>query len=115
MMPPCDVAVMQPPPAYEAQASARQVFEFPVRDIVYRRDGNTVRLARLYQPAGTGPFPAVVQVHGGAWNTKDRTDGQHTALDLAGEASLSCPLSSGMRRRRRIRRRCRTSPTESAG
>ncbi len=84
MMPPCDVAVMQPPPAYEAQASARQVFEFQVRDIVYRRDGNSVRLARLYQPAGTGPFPAVVQLHGGAWNTKDRTDGQHTALDLAG-------------------------------
>jgi len=84
MMPPCDVAVMQPPPAYEAQASARQVFEFQVRDLVYRRDGNTVRLARLYQPAGTGPFPAVVQLHGGAWNTKDRTDGQHTALDLAG-------------------------------
>lgn len=84
MMPPCDVAVMQPPPAYEAQAAARQVFEFQVRDIVYRRDGNTVRVARLYQPAGTGPFPAVVQLHGGAWNTKDRTDGQHTALDLAG-------------------------------
>ncbi len=84
MMPPCDVAVMQPPPAYETQAARRQVFEFQVRDIVYRRDGNTVRVARLYQPAGTGPFPAVVQLHGGAWNTKDRTDGQHTALDLAG-------------------------------
>ena len=84
MMPPCDIAVMQPPPAYQAQAPARQVFEFQVRDLVYRRDGNTIRLARLYQPAGTGPFPAVVQLHGGAWNTKDRTDGQHTALDLAG-------------------------------
>src|SRR5579872_3279147 len=58
-------------------------YEFNVRDIVYRSDGDKQRLARLYQPAGTGPFPAVLQVHGGAWNNKDRTDGQNTSLDLA--------------------------------
>jgi acetyl esterase len=58
-------------------------YEFVVKDIVYRRDGGKERLARLYQPAGTGPFPAVLQVHGGAWNNKDRTDGQNIALDLA--------------------------------
>ena len=82
---PCDVKAMPlTPPAYVAQAATPQVYEFQVRDIVYQRHGDTVRLARLYQPAGTGPFPAVVQVHGGAWNTKDRTDGQNTALDLAG-------------------------------
>src|SRR5271169_324249 len=57
-------------------------YEFLVKDIVYRRDGGKERLARLYQPAGTGPFPAVLQVHGGAWNNKNRTDGQNTALDL---------------------------------
>jgi acetyl esterase len=58
-------------------------YEFLVKDIVYRRDGGKERLARLYQPAGAGPFPAVLQVHGGAWNNKDRTDGQNAALDLA--------------------------------
>jgi acetyl esterase/lipase len=57
--------------------------EFMVRDLVYQTHGGKPRLARLYQPAGTGPFPAVLQVHGGAWNNKDRTDGQNTALDLA--------------------------------
>ena len=56
---------------------------FMVKDIVYQRNGGKQRLARLYQPAGTGPFPALLQVHGGAWNNKDRTDGQNTALDLA--------------------------------
>jgi acetyl esterase len=66
-------------PAARAQGS----YEFTVKDIVYRRDGGKDRLARLYQPAGTGPFPAVLQVHGGAWNNKDRTDGQNTSLDLA--------------------------------
>ena len=29
-------------------------------------------LARLYQPIGAGPFPALVEVHGGAWASGDR-------------------------------------------
>src|ERR1700722_19203859 len=66
-----------------ARAEGGTAYEFTVKDIVYHRDGDKQRLARLYQPAGTGPFPAVLQVHGGAWNNKDRTDGQNTALDLA--------------------------------
>ena len=66
-----------------AKDSGAKTFEFMVRDIVYQRSGGKARLARVYQPAGTGPFPAVLQVHGGAWNAKDRTDGQNTALDLA--------------------------------
>src|SRR5580693_10066137 len=65
-----------------ARAQAGAAHEFVVKDIVYHRDDKP-RLARLYQPAGTGPFPAVLQVHGGAWNNKDRTDGQNVALDLA--------------------------------
>jgi acetyl esterase/lipase len=58
-------------------------YEFLLKDIVYQRAGGKERLARLYQPAGTGPFPAVLQVHGGAWNAKNRTDGQNAALNLA--------------------------------
>src|SRR6202035_370745 len=68
------------PAAARAQAGAPH--EFVVKDIVYHRDDKP-RLARLYQPAGSGPFPAVLQVHGGAWNNKNRTDGQSTSLDLA--------------------------------
>jgi acetyl esterase/lipase len=29
-------------------------------------------MARIYEPAGTGPFPTVLDLHGGAWNAKDR-------------------------------------------
>src|SRR5579871_1211851 len=65
-----------------ARADSGPAYEFTVKDLVYRRDGDKPRLARLYQPAGSGPFPAVLQVHGGAWNNKDRTDGQNAALDL---------------------------------
>jgi len=66
-----------------ARAQGNGAHEFMVKDIVYQRAGGKQRLARLYQPAGTGPFPAVLQVHGGAWNNKNRTDGQNAALDLA--------------------------------
>jgi acetyl esterase len=68
-----------------ARAATTGAFEFVVKDIVYGRSGGKDRLARLYQPAGKGPFPAVLFVHGGAWNNKDRTDGQNTLLDLAAE------------------------------
>ena len=71
---------------------------FRVKDIVYQRAGDKQRLARLYQPAGSGPFPAVLQVHGGAWNNKDRRDGQNTALDLAA-AGLHCTVADAIARR----------------
>jgi acetyl esterase/lipase len=29
--------------------------------------------ARIYQPKGAGPFPTMLDLHGGAWNGKDRT------------------------------------------
>ena len=29
-------------------------------------------LARFYRPDGHGPFPAVLEVHGGAWTGGDR-------------------------------------------
>jgi acetyl esterase len=73
-------ALLSPASVYAQSATG---YEFMVKDIVYRRDGDKQRLARLYQPSGSGPFPALLQVHGGAWNNKDRTDGQNTALDLA--------------------------------
>jgi acetyl esterase/lipase len=29
-------------------------------------------MARVYRPIGSGPFPVVLDLHGGAWNAKDR-------------------------------------------
>src|SRR5437870_4775743 len=29
-------------------------------------------MARIYRPNGPGPFPTVLDLHGGAWNAKDR-------------------------------------------
>jgi acetyl esterase len=46
--------------------------EIETRDIEYNRPGDEPLLARLYRPKGDGPFPAVVEVHGGAWASGDR-------------------------------------------
>lgn len=44
-----------------------------VFDVEYRRAGQDVWLARIYRPLGDGPFPALLDVHGGIWTYLDRT------------------------------------------
>lgn len=43
-----------------------------IEDIEYRREAGHPLLARFYRPEGSGPFPAVLEVHGGAWTSGDR-------------------------------------------
>jgi len=52
-----------------------------VRDLEYRRGEDGPLLARLYQPQGPGPFPALIEVHGGAWASGDRLN--NAPLDAA--------------------------------
>ena len=48
-------------------------FELKVAEVEYRRPAHgRSLLARVYQPVGAGPFPVVLDLHGGAWNFKDR-------------------------------------------
>src|SRR5438067_5341204 len=62
-----------------------RTYEVRSRDVVYRRDGSVEWLARVYEPQGPGPFPAVLEIHGGAWNNNDRL--QNAPLDEALAAS----------------------------
>jgi acetyl esterase len=49
-------------------------FDLKVSDMPYRRNAAGRQLfARVYQPQGTGPFPLVLDLHGGAWTRKDRS------------------------------------------
>jgi acetyl esterase/lipase len=48
-------------------------YEIKVWDVEYRRDPIRTLMARIYQPQGIGPFPVLLDVHGGAWNDQDRT------------------------------------------
>ena len=47
--------------------------ELKVSEVEFRRAvSGRVLMARVYQPQGVGPFPTVLDLHGGAWNNKDR-------------------------------------------
>lgn len=48
-------------------------YEIKVWDLEFRRDPVRTLMARIYQPQGEGPFPALLDLHGGAWNNQDRT------------------------------------------
>ena len=48
-------------------------FELNVTEVEMRRNSaGRMLMARIYQPKGPGPFPTVLDLHGGAWNAKDR-------------------------------------------
>jgi acetyl esterase/lipase len=56
-------------PAYDPDAR----FDLAVTDVELRRNAaGRMLMARIYQPQGTGPFPTILDLHGGAWNRKDR-------------------------------------------
>ncbi len=48
-------------------------FELKVSEVEFRRNAaGRMLIARIYQPQGKGPFPTLLDLHGGAWNNKDR-------------------------------------------
>jgi acetyl esterase/lipase len=52
-------------------------------DLEYLRADGAPLLARFYRPEGQGPFPAVLEVHGGAWTSGDRFNNVAIAEHLA--------------------------------
>ena len=56
-------------PAYRPDA----VFDLDISEVELRRNSaGRMLMARIYRPKGPGPFPTVLDLHGGAWNNKDR-------------------------------------------
>jgi acetyl esterase len=58
-------------------------FEYTTEDVEYLRHGDRRFMARLYKPHGAGPFPAVVELHGGAWCNGDLNECKTYAEALA--------------------------------
>ncbi|MGE3540843.1 MAG: alpha/beta hydrolase [Candidatus Tectimicrobiota bacterium] len=52
--------------------STRPTSAIDIEDVEYLRHGDKPLLARLYKPKGPGPFPLIVELHGGAWCRGDR-------------------------------------------
>ena len=61
-------------------------FDIKVSEVEFRRAvSGRMLMARVYQPQGVGPFPSLLDLHGGAWNNKDR--GANEPMDRAVAAS----------------------------
>ena len=58
-------------------------YEVDIQDVEYLRHGDTPLLARLFRPRGTGPFPIMIELHGGAWVRGDRLIGNASNEELA--------------------------------
>jgi acetyl esterase len=78
-----------------ATAAARTVYDpaaqldVTVSEVLFRRTaGGRTLMARVYQPKGAGPFPVVLDLHGGAWNAKDRRAEEPMDRALAGSGLL---------------------------
>ena len=50
---------------------ATEIKQFTTEDIEYLRHGENPLMLRLFRPDAAGPFPVVVDIHGGAWNNGD--------------------------------------------
>jgi acetyl esterase len=71
--------------------------EFDLEDVEYLRHGDKPLLARVFKPKGEGPFPALVECHGGAWCLSDRTTERlrHEAMASHGIVSIALDFRSG--------------------
>jgi acetyl esterase len=67
-------------------------FEVDVKDVEYQQLDGTPWLARVYRPLGVGPFPTIVDVHGGAWNNGDRTNDVQLNTALAARGILNVAI-----------------------
>ena len=86
-------------------AAALTIHDIEVEDIEYLRFGNKALLARLYKPRGAGPFPLLVDLHGGAWCYGDRLNDVVISEALARSGVAVAALDFRMPRWRRTRLR----------
>jgi acetyl esterase/lipase len=59
--------------AAASKSSVMSKHAFSIEDVEYLRHGDDPLLLRLFKPQGAGPFPLLIDVHGGAWCGQDRT------------------------------------------
>jgi acetyl esterase len=74
-----------------------EITEYDVEDVEYLRHGDKPLLATIYRPRGAGPFPAMVECHGGAWCQSDRFTEKlrHQYMASHGIVSIALDFRSG--------------------
>jgi acetyl esterase/lipase len=68
-----------------------------VEELEYLRHGGRAMVLRLFRPAGTGPFPVALDLHGGAWNkgSLDECTPRDEVLAAAGIAAAALDFRHG--------------------
>jgi acetyl esterase/lipase len=107
------LAILSPPtnrvapaPLVQTHATHRQhgipsmiteTLNHTTEDIEYLRHSDRSMTLRLFRPLGAGPFPAVLDVHGGAWSTGDATEcySRDESLADAGIAAAALEFRQG--------------------
>ena len=82
------------PAAYNPNAS----FDVEVSEVELRKNAaGRMLMARIYKPKGPGPFPTVLDLHGGGWNRKDRLaeEPMDRALAASGLLVVAVDLTLG--------------------
>jgi acetyl esterase/lipase len=73
------------PPSYDPNAK----FDLSISEVELRRNSaGRMLMARIYQPKQPGPLPTVLDLHGGAWNGKNRLAEEPMDLALAASGVL---------------------------
>ena len=67
--------------------------QFSTQDFTYLRHGDRQIAARAFIPAGAGPFPTFVDLHGGAWNSGDLADRSSLGEYLAARGYVMVTLN----------------------
>ena len=58
-------------------------YDIDINEVEYLRHGDTAYMARIFMPRGEGPFPAVVEAHGGAWCEGNRANNDSINKEVA--------------------------------
>src|SRR3954462_14179072 len=70
-------------------------FSLEITDVPFRRtEAGRPLLARVYQPQAAGPFPVLLDLHGGGWYRKDRFANE--PMDRATAASGTVVVVGGL-------------------
>ncbi len=56
-------------------ATRTQTYDVDIADVEYLDHGKTPLLVKVFKPVGSGPFPIMVELHGGAWVHGNRLNG----------------------------------------
>jgi acetyl esterase len=64
------------------------LFAVKVWEVEFRKTDQRTLIARIYQPQGAGPFPVLLDLHGGAWSRKDRYANEPMARAIAAAGML---------------------------